>query len=80
MKTLDLKIVSHNGIIFDGKAVRVVVRGEYGDLAVLSHHTPFLAMTKSGDVKITSENGDIKTLAIAGGILAVRDKNVMLLL
>lgn len=79
MKTLDLKIVSHNGIIFDGKAVRVVVRGEYGDLAVLSHHTPFMAMTKSGDVKITSENGDIKTLAIAGGVLAVRDKKAVLI-
>lgn len=79
MKTFDLKIVSHNGTIFDGKAARVIVRGEYGDLAVLSDHTPFLARTKSGDVKITSANGDIKTLAIDGSVLAVKDKKAVLI-
>lgn len=79
MRTFDLKIVSHRGVTFEGEAVSLIVRGEYGDLAILSHHAPFLTRIKSGDVNITLKNGDVKILPIDSGVLSVNAENVMVL-
>ena len=65
--------------IFVGKAESVSVPGADGDLQVLADHEPLIAKLKEGDVIIRSEGGMEKKLPISGGVLEVKEKEVVVL-
>lgn len=70
MTSFPLKIVTPDGLIFDGQAEELVVRSITGDVAILAHHTNFVAPLGMGQALVIA-NGVRRTAACIGGMLSV---------
>ena len=78
MNTFNLVISSPDGEIFSGEAVKIMLRGASGDLAVMAGHIPFVTSVKEGECRVTFSNEE-KTAKIGGGMLSVTKEKVTLL-
>ena len=70
MSSFPLKIVTPDGLQFDGQAEEVVVRTTTGDMAVLARHTNCVAPLGMGQAMVVT-GGERKYAACIGGILSV---------
>ena len=77
MTSFPLKVVTPDGLIFDGQAEELVVRTTTGDLGILAGHINCVAPLGMGRALIVSE-GKRKYAACIGGILSVVDGEVNL--
>lgn len=77
MTSFPLKIVTPDGLIFDGEAEELVVRSTIGDVAVLAKHTNFVTPLGMGRAIIVS-GGIRRTAACIGGMLSVVNGSVTL--
>ncbi len=77
MTSFPLKIVTPDGLIFDGEAEELVVRSSTGDVAVLAKHTNFVTPLGMGRAIIVS-GGIRRTAACIGGMLSVVNGSVTL--
>ena len=77
MTSFPLKIVTPEGLIFDGEAEELVVRSTTGDVAVLAKHTNFVTPLGMGRAIIVS-GGIRRTAACIGGMLSVVNGSVTL--
>ena len=77
MSTFPLKIVTPDGLIFDGEAEALVVRTVTGDLAVLAKHINCVAPLGMGRA-IVDADGQRRYAACIGGMLSVADGKVNL--
>ena len=77
MTSFPLKIVTPDGLIFDGEAEELVVRSTTGDVAVLAKHTNFVTPLGMGRDIIVS-GGIRRTAACIGGMLSVVNGSVTL--
>ena len=73
--SFDLKIITLDGIEFDGKAVSVVARTTVGDICILHNHTNYVGAIELGKVKVKTET-ETRIGACAGGFLSVTDNKV----
>ena len=78
MSTFPLKIVTPDGLIFDGNAQRLIVRTTEGDMAVMARHINCVAPLGMGRATVVDANGDRRHAACIGGILSVVDGEVNL--
>ena len=79
MRSFLLKISSPEGNLFSDNALKLVVRGTEGELAVMAGHIPFVSYIKPGDCKIELEDGSEKLFHTQGGVLTVSKDKVILL-
>ena len=70
MTPFPLKIVTPDGLIYDGQAEEVIVRGTEGDLAILARHINFVTPLGMGRAVIVV-NGERRTAACIGGMISV---------
>ena len=77
MISFPLKIVTPDGLVYDGPAEEVVVRTITGDMAVLARHINCVAPLGMGRATIVV-NGERKYAACIGGMLSVVDGAVNL--
>lgn len=77
--TFPLLVFAIDREIFVGQAESLSVPGEEGDLQILADHTPLISQLREGDVVIAAEGGKTTKLPIAGGVLEVKDKEVVVL-
>ena len=70
MTPFPLKIVTPDGLIYDGQAEEVIVRGTQGDLAILARHINFVTPLGMGRAIIVA-NGQRRAAACIGGMLSV---------
>ena len=77
MISFPLKIVTPDGLIYDGPAEEVVVRTITGDMAVLARHINCVAPLGMGRATVVV-NGERKHAACIGGMLSVVDGAVNL--
>lgn len=77
MTCFPLKIVTPDGLIFDGKAEQLTVRTTTGDLGVLAGHIDCVAPLGMGRATIIS-GGKRRFAACIGGILSVQNGEVYL--
>ena len=79
MSEFDLKIVSPDGVFFDGKAKQLSLRSVDGDVAVLAGHIPYLTAVGIGECRVYSGNDENPRLAACcGGLLNVTKDGVFL--
>ena len=77
MTSFSLKIVTPDGLLFDGQAEEVVVRTTSGDMGVLAGHINCVAPLGMGQAMILC-NGQKRYAACIGGMLSVVNGEVTL--
>lgn len=77
MSSFPLKIVTPDGLIFDGEAEKLIVRTTSGDVAILARHINFVAPLGMGRA-VVEFSGQRRTAACIGGMLSVVDGEVTL--
>lgn len=77
MTPYKLKIVTPDGLIFDGEAEELIVRTTSGDIAILARHINYVAPLGMGRAVVVS-GGTRRTAACIGGMLSVVDGEVTL--
>ena len=78
MSTFPLKIVTPDGLLFDGEAQMVVVRTIEGDLAVMARHINCVAPLGMGRATVVDADGNRRYAACIGGMLSVQQGQVSL--
>ena len=77
MSTFPLKIVTADGLVYDGPAEMLVVRTTGGDMAVLARHINCVTPLGMGRATVVID-GKRRYAACIGGLLSVQDGNVHL--
>lgn len=77
MTSFPLKIVTPDGLRFDGQAEELIVRTTTGDLGILAGHTNCVAPLGMGRAAITA-NGEKRYAACIGGMVSVVNGQVSL--
>ena len=70
MTPFKLKIVTPDGLIFDGEAEKLIVRTVGGDVCILARHMDYVSPLGMGQA-IVEANGKRRTAACIGGMLSV---------
>lgn len=78
MKPFSLKIVTPDGLKFDGMAEELIVRTTTGDLGILAGHISCVAPLGMGRATVIVD-GEKRYGACIGGMVSVVDGNVTLL-
>ena len=78
MKAFQLKIVTPDGVQFDGTAEELIVRTTTGDVGILAGHTNYVASLGMGQATVITD-GQKRYGACIGGMVSVVDGNVTLL-
>ena len=76
--TIRCEIVSQDRTVFQGDVDIVVLPGAAGEMGILPHHAPVLAILKYGVIKIR-QNGKEQLFAVAGGVAEVQPDVVTIL-
>jgi len=77
MTPFHLKIVTPDGLIFDGQAEKLIVRTVGGDVCILARHMDYVAPLGMGRAVVESD-GNRRTAACIGGMLNVNAGEVTL--
>ena len=75
--TFPLKIVTPDGLIFDGQADKLIVRTTTGDRAILARHIDGVFPLGMGEAAVVYD-GNRRTAACIGGLLSITDGEVTL--
>jgi F-type H+-transporting ATPase subunit epsilon len=75
---LDVELVAADRKVWSGQATLVVARTTEGDIGVLPHHEPMLAVLEPWPVTIRRPEGDV-VASVNGGFLSVADNRISLL-
>ena len=78
MSTFPLKIVTPDGLIYDGEAERLIVRTTEGDIAILARHIDCVAALGMGRATVVDPAGNRRYAACIGGMLSVVNGEVNL--
>jgi len=78
LSTFPLKIVTPDGLIYEGEAQRLVVRTTTGDICILARHINCVAPLGMGRATVVDANGDRRHAACIGGMLSVVEGEVNL--
>ena len=77
MTPFGLKIVTPDGMIFDGQADKVVVRTTGGDICILARHMDYVSPLGMG-MAFVEFKGRRRAAACIGGMIRVKDGDVIL--
>ena len=77
MRSFPLKIVTPDGIAFDGEAEELIVRTTNGDMGILAGHTSCVAPLGMGRATVVTE-GKRRCAACIGGMVSVVGGHVTL--
>jgi F-type H+-transporting ATPase subunit epsilon len=79
MATTEVEVVSPTKVLFEGGAEMVVTRSVDGEIAFLADHVALLAALDICVTRIVAPGGAETRIAIAGGLVEVRDNKVSIL-
>ena len=70
MTSFPLKIVTPDGLIYDGQAEELIVRSTTGDVAILAGHISYVTPLGMGRAVVVAD-GQRRTAACIGGMLSM---------
>ena len=77
--TLQVNIVSLQGEIYSGKALRVAAPALLGEVGIHPRHAPMLTPLKEGEVRILTPGNTLELIYVSGGLLEVQPTLVTIL-
>ena len=78
MSSIKLDIVTAERVVYSGDVDMVIAPGVEGQLGILPHHAPLMALLQAGEL-VARKGGQDEILAISGGFLEVRPDRVIVL-
>ena len=76
---IPVRVVSVERSLFEGDADFVKCRSLDGDLGILPHHSPLLAVLAPGEVRIDKTGGGSEVIFVGGGFLEVLPERLTIL-
>ncbi len=76
---MHLKLISPERVLSDEPFVSVSVPTELGEITVLPHHAPLVAILVSGIITVRLPNGSIDEIAVSNGFIRVTKEGVTIL-
>jgi F-type H+-transporting ATPase subunit epsilon len=76
MADLQVSVVSADRELWTGAAKQVVARTTEGEIGILAGHEPILAVLSSGEVRVTTVEGQVVTARAEDGFLSVQHDTV----
>lgn len=77
--SLNVAVVTPEGVAFEGEARAVVVPGHDGEVAFLRGHAPFVGAIGYGTLRVTTTDGTVRRWYLEGGVAQVLDDAVTVL-
>ena len=77
--TFHLKIVTVDGLAFEGDVQRLMFRSTHGNLAILARHINYCTAVGMGTAHVVLEDGSERTAACIGGMCSMMDNECHLL-
>ena len=74
-----LEIITPDKKVFAGSVSLVKVPGSKGSFAILEYHAPIISTLEKGKIKVVERRGVESYYKISGGIIEVKDNNVIIL-
>ncbi len=71
MTPFKLKVMTPDGVHFDGEAVSLTATTDSGEVQILAKHADYLAALGTGRAKIVSADGVARVASSSGGFLSV---------
>ena len=75
-----LRIHSLQGTVYDGKAKRLTLPTEVGEITVLEDHEPLISVTRQGLAIVEDQEGKEQFFRINSGFLEVKSGSEVLVL
>ncbi len=79
MKSLSLKIVTPERVVYEDTVDSVTATTEMGEVTILPDHIPLVANLRSGEMRV-KKNGEESYLVASTGFLEVRGNNEIVIL
>lgn len=76
---MKLQIITPDKEVFAGEVNLVQVPGSKGSFQVLVNHAPIISTLDAGEVKIIDNAGKTSRLSIGGGVIEVKNNNIIIL-
>jgi F-type H+-transporting ATPase subunit epsilon len=73
MADLTVSVVSADAELWTGEARQVIARTMVGQIGILAGHEPVLGVLASGEVRVTTLDGDVITVNAEDGFLSVQN-------
>ena len=74
-----VEVLTPEGQVFEGEVEMLSTRTEVGEIGVLAHHAPVLAMLAPAEVRLHLSESDIKRYAQGEGYLQVHENHALVL-
>lgn len=81
MNSFILNVLTSEETVFNGNVIYVNLPTATGSIGILANHTPLMALTTTGKLKIKTSNGQMVALNLdTSGFLEIYRNNVKILL
>ena len=77
--TMQLDVVSAEEEIFSGLVTELIAPGAMGDLGIMPKHSQLITTLKTGELRYFTEEGDVISLFVAGGLMEIQPHVVTVL-
>lgn len=79
MAKIKFRIATPERVVYESEVDSVTCPTQMGEITILPNHIPLAANLSAGELEIM-ENGEGKSLTVAGGFIEVRPKNEVVVL
>lgn len=79
MIIMKISIISPEKEIFNGETILVQLPGSEGSFAILPGHDKLIATLTEGNVRVVINEKETQMIPIKGGIVEVKDNNILVL-
>jgi len=76
---MHLEIITPDSKIYKGEIKLVKVPGSKGSFEVLNNHAPIISTLDNGEVKIIDKADKTNYFTIGGGVIEVKNNNIIIL-
>jgi F-type H+-transporting ATPase subunit epsilon len=79
METMNLEILTPNGLIFSGNVASVTLPGEEGEFGVLPRHATLTTLLTAGIIDIEKSDKSVESVVVNWGFVQVNEEKVVVL-
>ncbi len=76
METISVKLITPERVVFSGDATQITLPTSEGEVTVLPHHIPLVALLRPGEIRVEDGAGNVVPLAVSTGFISVEGQTL----